>query len=557
VVVVWLSIEFYLHARRDLYVVNTNPTPVALYFNYRSPMNLPVGISHLTLAHNRFSVAIGSLTNSWMDVAITNAPGSARARLPIWVLNAGPDTIAIETQMAAESNSSPRLIQASYGEGLMSFPYVEHPFRAASPGSNGSGRGFTTLTVFHGDPAALLPPIESESGPEAAVTFGEWRLRRNPEDENTPLAYVRAAVHANQAARAKSFLTDRLARPVNIGWHQALLSLRKSPKEMEDSMATYDLMLRDQPRDSMLLYLRAMTTSDPAVRRGFLEKSAAADAKNPYAQEALGVDSYLLGRYEEAGPLLAAAVALRPKNGEYVQFQRRCQAMLHQFEEIEPALRADLNQRPLDFDAAYKLCDLLGVKNDPAGVAAVVRAFRTAARESGMPSVMVEADALDWIELFLRGQYALLELKTAGLTQPIARELHFHALIEEGKLSEAATAPEGNDPSAEMVQQLSLGLAWSLAGQDDLERQCYSRALAPLSKLDPRAATILNKESAPTEAELRSVRLSPHERAIFMAVMVRKHESVRALANAEALRESATRLFPHPLIERAANAAGR
>ena len=560
VVTAGIAVTLFVRAgdRHELYIVNGYTNSVRIYRPDQGMTDYPPGVTRLRMKGSRFSADVSGPVKEHLELVISNAPGIDVNPKAVYVINLGAEAVLAEAEFPPGRVDIHPRIHAHYGQSILTFSHVDYPFhRVPDPVPVEEDRKFAVgLILYHGEVARLLEWITEDQGPSGRTEFAEWWLERHPGDEELPPLYASGSIRLGQAERAATFLRQRMAaEPENPAWHRAYFSLNRSANENAYWRGEYDKRLKLRPQDSTLLYLRGAVSPDPGEGRGFFQRSIGANSSNVYALHALATDFLLGGQYAEAEQTAAQAARLRPRNSELAMLNQKCQMQNGSFELLESRYRSDLVSRPLDYDSAIKLCDLLALQDRPAKITPVVEAFREAAEASHQPGPKAEATLLDLSELYLRGEYLLLEKKSAAVAQPGARKLHFQALIELGKLAEAANAPRSRDPSTDAVEQLSLGVAWSLERKPDLAELCFSNATEPLLKLNPAAAELLRRKEPPSDSAIALVRLQPLERSILLAALARRHPSLADRLNAEAIRAAQTRFPPHALIARAATLA--
>src|SRR5207302_7700770 len=139
---------------------------------------------------------------------------------------------------------------------------------------------------------------------ENALRLCEWRLQRHPDDEAMVDGYGALVQRRKLFDRAERFLRAGLARrPVAVRWHRVYQSLRADRKRDQRLIGDYDAMLKAEPENSALLYLRGRLSEDPAEGTQFFERACKADEGNPWPLFALGYDRENAGDWKGAREL--------------------------------------------------------------------------------------------------------------------------------------------------------------------------------------------------------------------------------------------------------------
>ena len=133
----------------------------------------------------------------------------------------------------------------------------------------------------------------------------------------------------------------------------------------------------------------------------------------------------------------------------------------------------------------------------------------------------------------------------------------FQGLLEQGRVAEALKAnPADPEDSWEEsgIYALVVSLAWSLERNTAEAGQWRDRAITALETGNAdawRAAQLLRRDVASTEAELDAVYLAANSKAILLACLSVRHPARRDVLASAARRLNVERGFPYHLLQRA------
>jgi Flp pilus assembly protein TadD len=260
------------------------------------------------------------------------------------------------------------------------------------------------------------------------------------------------------------------------------------------------------------------------------------------------------GDWNGARPLLAAAVKLRPKDSSMAATLVLARTALGEFAELEPELRTAFDREPGNFIAANELCSLLVAEGRLDDAARVVSGFAAAVQRQKAANAASIAAILRRRYLYMAGNFKELE-KAAGGPDPAARNDLFYALVEQGRLDDAAKLhPPDEAGVADPYHFLTMSIAWRLKGDSQVAGKWLDRALAVFDAGDAdwrRAASLLRRTVEPGATEINAVVQAPSSKAILLAALAQLRPERRAELAAAARRVNQTRTYPYHLVTRA------
>ena len=378
----------------------------------------------------------------------------------------------------------------------------------------------------------------------------------DPEDEKMLAAYAGSAAKPGDADRIERFLAAGLTNtPVNIEWHRFYQAMRRDNGRDAKLAEWYDTRLKAEPDNSALLYLRGRLCGDHAEGTRYYERSRQADPRNGFPWYALAYDRLSDGDWAGARPLLVEAVKLRPKDASMASFLVAVRTALGEFPSLEAELKLAFERGPADYLIARELVNVLATEGKPDEATRVIARFESALGGNGAAAAGDLTMAMRREALYMEGRFKELEKMASTRRDPAARNDLFEALVEQGRLGEAARIHPldeagNNDP----YHFLAMSVAWRLQGDAPAARPWLDRAVALFEAGDAdwrRAAALLTRTGAPSDAEVKEIVQPPVAKAILLAALAQLRPDRRAELAAAARRVNQTRNYPYHLVAKA------
>jgi tetratricopeptide (TPR) repeat protein len=547
-----------IRRHRKLYVANGLGPNLRVEISGIGPVKLSGGITEVTLPEGHYQARISGPIQDEVSIDMHAGYFGRWFDKPVWILNPGGAAILIVERAVYSKNSQPSSVSYVYGQAFLCLPDITHPFtplpQTVSVESGTDQKVLTGLELFRSPPLHAFYALDHERRHDEASNLAEWHLRRNPEDKEMLLAYANSSDLANELPRIEAFLRNGLTnRPVRIEWHRTYQDLQPGRRGSAQLLGVYDDLLKADPNNSALLYLRGRICGDHALAADLFALAHKADELNPYPIYAMGFDKAAVGNWEAAKLLLDRAVELRPDDPQFrVEWAVACVA-LGQFDQPEKEYQAKLQLKPTDWQSALHLCDVLVAagkrKEAEQTIADLVRATRARFPASAEQVQRVVQNHY----LYAVGDFAGLE-KANRLDKSLTGKVHlFCALLEQNRLEEATTIY-----SAEKVKEplflLALSLTSHLAGKPGEAQQWQAPLLQAFHSSGAdglRAADLLEGKVEPTQSALDAIVLSPTLKAALLADLAATHPDRRKELNAAARQLNVDRSFPYHLIQRA------
>jgi tetratricopeptide (TPR) repeat protein len=355
--------------------------------------------------------------------------------------------------------------------------------------------------------------------------------------------------------RVEDFLRAGLARrPVQIQWHRYYQNLHNSAAWHSRLAAEYDSMLKAEPNNSALLYLRGRIMPGAAEAESYYHKAIEADPKNPYPNYALGHHHTTRGDWAGARPFFARAVELQPANQEFISALATCRLALQEYVDLEKEFRDRLKRDSRNLSVAEQLVDVLAAQNRNAEASALVSPFSRAVSGLGTTTAGAYTTELRRHMLYSTGDLAGLTADAHADRSPGGRRAYFCALVEQGKLDEATHIhPIDEAKMVDPYHFLAVGLGWTAAGSPEKASPWFQKGidlLAGNSAEDALAAALLSGKQEPTRESLDQLTQAAKGKAILLTAMGVLQPGHRTDLFAGARILNVDREYPSQLIRR-------
>jgi tetratricopeptide (TPR) repeat protein len=482
---------------------------------------------------------------------------------PVWILNPGGAALLVverTTYSKYRTGDETYGYELLYAQPFLHQPQVDYPFEAFPSSITLSSRSSRTVEKTRVDyPQASVEEIVlarlREGRALDALRLAEWRLRGRPDSKDLLRTYYIIAQMTGREAQARAFFAEGVRRrPVEIQWHRMHQESRRG--EPAAVTAEYDELLRADPGNSALLYLRGRLAGRVSESQSYYERALAADARNAYAWFALGSCRSSLGDWTGARAALTNACRLEPGDSQFRELLQETRVALGEHAALEAEARAAIAREPFLLDAHTRLCDALLAQGRKAEAALSVSNYTRRVTEEYPQDGPSAARDLRMHHAYAAADFATLE-KLA--LQPTERRLNlplFQAHIEQGALFKAAAnIPLNNTNILDGWHFLTASLAWQLAENKKEADAWHARAIELLrqGRDDERvAADLLDRSRPPELAEAMDLSLPARTKAIFLAALAQRRAGASA-DFAHAIRKlNVPYDYPYHLLERAA-----
>jgi len=550
----------YERHHRELYIVNALAAPATVEVRDVGMVKVAAGHGRekLELAEGKYHVTITGPVHEELDIEVKTPEYSTK---PVWLLNVGGAALILQQNVTYQAhNAPPSKITPHFGQEFEFIDSVTHPFQVlpetVKMESHEHSRVLTNLEYSKVEPDQLLGWLEMEKRNPEAARLAEWRIKTHPDDAMALRAFAQLA----PAKHVEEVLKAGLGRrPVEMQWHRTYQNLHRTTDWFQWQAVIYDGMLKAEPNNSALLYLRGRMATKPGEGTQWFERARAADANNPYPYYAIGFDHLAVGDWTGAHSLFARAVELKPDGPGFGEALYSSRLALEDYDALEKEIRAFTAKQPLDFNARMKLVHVLLAAGKGADAEKVVTTAEQQARQKNDPEFTSAVQALRGQYLYAKGDFAQLAQLGQRDRSEYGRNFLFMALLEQGKVAEALKVRSFEKAVPDDIYMiLSVSLAWS-AVQDEQQaevwRQKAAKLLAASSPDGGRAAALLDKGAAVTKEATDTVVLDCKPKAIFLAALGAAHPEHRDELFAASRKLNVERDYPYHLVSKVAGDA--
>ena len=552
----------YISKHRTLYLVSGYDKPVTVEIPGHEKRTITSrGAWTMTLPEGAYEAAISGAVKQKASFTIKSTFFARWFDKPVYVLNVGGAALLVHEY--ASYGQSPTAGGARYsfyyGEPFVTLPKVDYPFEPFPESiqlpSHSQAVEKSRVDVFHGPASLAFIALAGKKRYDEALPLAEWHLRLHPESTDLLQLYYAFSMEAKREKHALAFLSESVKRrPVEIAWHRMYQEVRMSAHETPAVIAEYDALLKEDPENSALLYLRGRLCPTGKESIPFYEKAIARDAKNQYAHFALGSTRASRGNWTEARQHLAEAVRLMPEEGQFQEELFQVRLALKEFGELEKETRASLTKDPLDHQFNVQLGQVLIAqdKNDE-----VEKLITTYQKNDLAKNKQPDEPALNILKARLyysAGEFSELEQLTLKRKSRTAMTARFNALVELGRLPEAVELFKLNGPEHENpFQSLALSVAWKNSGNEEQAAAYRKQAIEGLAAGRPdlvAAAEFLKRSQPGSLEELMEVSLPPEQKTLFLIAMAQRFPEAGPELMKTARTLNVVRDFPFHLINR-------
>jgi tetratricopeptide (TPR) repeat protein len=569
IALILLGSNYYIARHRMLHVVSVFSQPISAEVpGYGSVKLANRGIDSITLPEGKHRVIIGGAVRQEVDFVIHSGFFERWFQNPVSILNVGGAAMLLWEETTYSVNPIQGVahpFRVYYGEPFLHLPDVDYRFEAFPEkiSTESSTIRKTRIGLLNAPPMGLFLTYAKKNQYDEAMKLAEWQMRLHPETADFLPGYVAMAKQAKRLPQARALISQALKRrPVEIEWHRAYQELLADEKYSGALATEYDAMVRQEPDDSALLYLRGRLCASQQEAMKFYEQAIAKDAKNAYAHNAIGFRKMSMGDWAGARPSIATACGLRPDERSFSAGFFNTRLALGEFDPLEKELRATLGQPSFEpgYGAALtELCDVLIAQNKDDEARRIVADYQRRAQAQLKEDAGSSVESLHRYLLYSLGDFAALEKRTATDKSEAGRTYFHHALVETGRLPEAEKVYPLNDRNAtDPFHFLSVSLAWRQAGDSEKAAAWRGRAVELLLAGRAeyvQAAEFLKRNQAVQWAEVQDLALQAKLKAVLLVALAQRfpENSSELLRFARLL--NVDRAYPYHLIRRLTQSA--
>lgn len=553
-----IGLSEYRRTHRTLHVVNAFAQPVSVSINggpviavtQRTPIPISEGTHRISLT--------GPVTKE-TEIVLRSGFWSRWTYSPIWVYNIEKLAAVHETTLHYAAAPPPPEGHWLDDSELSYVPHVDYVFEQPPQSLKVEGRNKTVTKIHVGlelaTPATTIFSVIKDPDQSVALTFAEGHLERNPNDAALLNVYAGRDYNEANERRVTEFLRAGLWRkPISVQWHRAYQH-QKSVRTNEAALAAeYDEHLRQTPDDAALLYLRGRIGPTRADQLRHIRLANEADPRLGWPAMALAYDAANRGEWRDAKVWCDKCVNTLRSDPSFRNLWHIVQMANDQAQPLEAEYRKQMeSQEFLDvFTAMFYLADVLAAQQKHDEARQSVRQLLVKMSGPNAP-----AEALTQFDLMLDYFCGNVEGFRQKQGQPAfakQAEHQFHFLLAVGAPNDAEQLAGFASLKDEWPMSLSLSLSYSLAGDQAKADKWLTRACEKLREGDSDqklCADLLQRDHAPTNAELDEIVLRITETPMFLTALAQRFSDRKSELNRRAERLNISRQHPYLLVKRA------
>jgi len=558
-VFIGLSIwDFYLSGHRSVHVVNGLAAPVTLNLpgvpECRVPGRSRVEIS---LPEGKHTARLGGAASGEIHIEVLSHFMARLFDSRLFVINPGgaailivEDTVYAKPGAASEQGS----YSVHYGRPSWAFDSIDYPWKPFPPtitSKSESNFHKTRIYQYTDSPLNVFHSLSGDSRTDKALSFAEWAMDVFPEKAALLAAYTELG-RQTQKERVLRWLKPRLPqKPVDVGVHRAYHDLSSDP-ERKALAGEYDALLKAEPGDSKILYLRGRLFPTLREAEAYFDRAIAADPKNTYARYARGYGRASEGRWKEALKDLEQASEEDPENSGFQELLFVVRLGLGQERELEKTLKIQVEkERKSNLFTICRLVSLLAWLGQREEALKWCEEFG----RSLPPKDPQSASILSYVKCqayYAAGDFAALEKESSRGGQTLLSAFQLQSLIEQGRLPEAEGYKSLSDQDP--YTSLSLGIAWALQGNPAKAAEWRKKAIDRFERHGAgqgAIARLLSETRAPSLEALLSLDAPPPQKALLLTAFAQAFPDLSPEVRAQASLLNVSVSFPRHLVTRA------
>jgi tetratricopeptide (TPR) repeat protein len=555
-------------SHRTLHVVNGYAAPVTVQIPGAGEVQVgPLSRRELELPEGRYTAHVTGAVIADLPVELSSYLFVRVFDERVFVLNPGGVALLLRQEAVyqvegrSSSDSGRGTYSVHYGRPFESFDNIDFPFqefpseiRMKSSDSKRKSR----LEHYTNSAMDVYNQLMEDRRVTEALSLAEWAIDSHPSHDEFLSAYAEAGADPVRRERVLQGLRRRTGRrPVDLPLHRAYQNLERAHGS-PGLVAEYDELLKADPRNSALLYLRGRLISGIRESSGWFDRAVEADPKNAYAHFALAYGKASQGRWKEALESSERATRLEPENGQFRDQQFEIRMGLGQLELLEGELREQSRKdRYASPMVSFRLVGVTALLGRRDAAMEVCEEYR---RNHAGPQAKAGANLagiLRCVALYLAGDFDGLEAEAAKGEKDSLKVYRVSSLIERGRVDEAE-ALEGPDGDSDAYHLLARSIAWTLKGDPAKAAERRNKA-AELFKSSqaPAVAVLLTAGKAPSLEEALDVELPPQQKTILLTAIAQAFPDSAAEIRPRAEALNISLAFPRRLVQRALAATAK
>jgi tetratricopeptide (TPR) repeat protein len=477
---------------------------------------------------------------------------------PVWVLNIGGAAILNDSTIIYAVNPPPAAQRLIVGEPFTYRPHVDYVFVAPPPRLQIEGHAQqvtkTHLDWLHQEPSAAFSLLAPKV-PDVALAFAESQLTANPADAFLLEHYIEFGADRGQSDRLEKFLKAGCSRrPIVVEWHRCYQDLLQRSGRQPQVVEEYDALLKAEPQNGRLLYLRGRIDPDHVHSHDFYLRATKAESDFAWPWYAMGGQAYEEGDWRDALQLFERAAERGFDVRILAPMRHVARLAIGDAAKLEAEYREQLTAKPYDGTALWQLCDTLAFQGKADDARTAFSEWE--GRLSPLPAdeMAGEIASMRMMMLYQIGDLDGIRTAIDSLGESSFAELRARMMIAAHQLDEAARderlAKAWNDPAT----ALELSIGYSIAGNDKEATKWRDRACKSLEHRSPeelRAAQFLRADSAPPVEEVMKASVFRPGKPLLLAALAMRFPESRASYGAAAAKLNVSRNPPYLTVKEA------
>ena len=543
----------YIRRHRLINVVNACGQSVKIQVDDQAPVEV-FDKRSLAVSEGPHHIKMTGAVNDSLDVNLAAGFLDRWFKKPLWVLNPGGEAVLQESTLYYAEHPQPGSHRLLVGLPFVSLAHIDYPFQPPPDqitlDSKNKQVEKTALQWIQGlDNAAFMDIHEKDSA--GAIAFAERRLRRNPDQRELFDSYLNHTL-PQRALHVEEFLKTGLdRRPVIVAWHRAYQAVAEMNGHDHGLIAYYDGLLKSEPSNGALIYLRGRIDPDWNKRNAYYQRASQVDPQLFWPWIAMGCRCAAEALWAECATDLEKANRLHadPKHTrDELHVARLATGGAEGLVvEYESRLAADA----MDFSAVPLLTDALYARGQPEKVEAALASWANRLDPAIRPILLAMMRAVAFYQAGKLKECADLCGSNPSLR---ANAYRLQALLALGCAREAVKDPVFEKLWSDPWTTLAVSLAFELDGQAKQAAEWFDRGCKNLESLPKdlrRTAQFLRAIDPPSVESFTHISMGSDDRALVFALLGRRFPAKKAEYDAAAARFNISRKFPYQLVRRA------
>ena len=522
---------------------------------------IPPGQSQMTIGEGQHHAKISGPLQEELDFDVEADYFGRWFKQPAWVLNVGGAATLSESTIVYARNPRPSTPRLIVGEKFTFRPNIDYVF-VAPPASLQLDSRTQEVTKTHlewvrEEPSSVFQQISSKS-PDVALAFAESHLAAHPDDQFLLEGYAELGVERGQRDRIERFLKAGVGRrPVAVEWHRCYQELLRKDGRQPQVVAEYDALLKAEPQNGRLLYLRGRIDPDHVHSHDFYLWSTQAEPDLAWPWFAMAAEANEQGRWQESLPMLDKAAERGFDPRILAPLKHVARLATGGAPQLEQEYREQLSSKPFDAVSLQLLGDALAVegKADEARQALSEYEGRMApfpAEETAKVTAIVRL-----VMLYELGDFEGIRSALPSVNDPSLAGLRAQMLVAAGQLDDAARDASLANTWDTPGESLGMSVAMFLAGRTKDAAQWRERACKSLEHRgieESRAAQFLRAQAAPSSEQVLKLSIYEPNKALLFAALAQRFPEARGAYKVEAEKLNVSHIPPYQLVRAAFNA---